>query len=126
METTVKERLIAFIKYRGMNKYNFEKACGFSTGFVANMRVSLQPTKITSIAHNFPELNTGWLLTGEGEMIKAETSPINVDGDLNTMEMEKKIKRLEASIDALIERNERLEAMLAQYKEKESLSKDIA
>lgn len=44
--------------------------CGLSTGYVGNMRVSIQPDKINNIAHIFPELNTGWLLTGEGEMLK--------------------------------------------------------
>lgn len=81
METTVKERLISFIKYSGMNKHSFEKACGFSTGFIANMRVSLQPTKVMSIANIFPDLNTGWLLTGEGEMLK-QLENVNENVDL--------------------------------------------
>ena len=34
------------------------------------MRVSMQPEKVTSIAERYPELNTGWLLTGEGDMLK--------------------------------------------------------
>ena len=34
------------------------------------MRKSIQPDKIKSIAIEFPELNTEWLLTGEGEMLK--------------------------------------------------------
>lgn len=128
MESTVKERLIKFIDYKGINKHSFEKTCGFSTGFVSNMRVSLQPNKVVSIASNFPDLNTGWLLTGEGEMLKlnTNTSPINVDGDLNIIDMERKIKRLEASLDALIEKNEKLEAELAEYKAKEIQSKGIA
>lgn len=44
--------------------------CGFSTGFVYNMRVSMQPDKAMRIANTFPDINIGWLLTGEGEMIK--------------------------------------------------------
>ena len=40
--------------------------------------------------------------------------------------MEKEIKRLRASIDALIEKNERLEAELAKHREKESLNKGLA
>lgn len=27
------------------------------------------------IAKQFPDLNTGWLLTGEGEMLKADQAP---------------------------------------------------
>lgn len=74
METTVKERLIQFIKYKGLRVNAFEKMCGFSGGYVANMRVSMQPDKILNIAQKFPELDTAWLLTGEGNMIKGVAS----------------------------------------------------
>lgn len=67
---TVKERLKEFINYKRMSVRSFETKCGLSYGYIANMRVSMQPEKITSIAEQFPELNTGWLLTGEGSMLK--------------------------------------------------------
>ena len=70
METTVKERLLKFIKFKELSTHKFEKTCGLSTGYVANIRVSIQPDKIQKIAHKFSELNTGWLLTGEGNMLK--------------------------------------------------------
>lgn len=66
---TVKERLIKYIKFKGISINKFEKTCNFSTGYVGNMRTSTQPDKVMRIAHNFPDLNTGWLLTGEGEML---------------------------------------------------------
>lgn len=67
---TVKERLVRFIKYKNLPVNRFEKMCKLSTGYVGNMRTSIQPSKIMNIANIFPELNTGWLLTGEGEMLK--------------------------------------------------------
>lgn len=69
---TVKQRLIDYIKFKSIPVNRFEKACGLSTGYVGNIRVSIQPDKISSIAHSFPDLNTGWLLTGEGEMLKPD------------------------------------------------------
>lgn len=72
MENTVKERLKEFIKLKKISVNKFEQACGLSTGYVGNIRVSIQPDKIKSIAHIFPDLNTGWLLTGEGEMLKEQ------------------------------------------------------
>jgi SOS-response transcriptional repressor LexA len=65
----VKERLKEFINFRKISVRSFEKQCGLSYGYVSNMRVSLQPDKIMSIAEQFPELNTGWLLTGTGKML---------------------------------------------------------
>ena len=34
------------------------------------MRISIQPDKVTNIARYFSDLNAGWLLTGEGEMLR--------------------------------------------------------
>lgn len=73
---TVKQRLIDYIKFKNISVNRFEKACGLSTGYVGNMRVSIQPDKIKIIALNFPDLNTGWLLTGEGEMLKNTNSDL--------------------------------------------------
>lgn len=73
---TVKERIKAFIKFKEVSVRSFENKCGLSYGYINNMRVSIQPDKVTSIAAQYPDLNTGWLLTGEGEMVKSEEKPI--------------------------------------------------
>lgn len=77
--STVKERLKEYISFKNISTRFFEKTTGLSYGYVGNMRVSIQPDKICSIASCFPDLNTGWLLTGEGEMLKTSqarrTSP---------------------------------------------------
>lgn len=67
---SVKERLKEFIKYKGISERKFCKAAGLALSYVNNIRVSIQPDRVNSIAVAFPELNTGWLLTGEGEMLK--------------------------------------------------------
>lgn len=82
MANSVKDRLILFIDSKGISKNAFEKACGLSTRYVSNMRQSIQPDKIKKIALVFPELNTGWLLTGEGEMLKPDVSQ-SAKGDNN-------------------------------------------
>lgn len=70
MESTVRQRLISFINYLGLSKNAFEVACGLSTRYVSNINSSISPEKIKMISLKYPELNTGWLLTGEGEMLK--------------------------------------------------------
>lgn len=67
---TVKERLKRFIESKGISVRSFEQTCGLSFGYVGNMRQSIQPDKVKSISRCFPELNTGWLLTGEGAMLR--------------------------------------------------------
>lgn len=73
METTVKERLKEFIKHTGLSVNKFEQLCGLGKSYVGNMRVSMQPDKIQKIVRKFPELNSGWLLTGEGEMLRKDS-----------------------------------------------------
>lgn len=74
MESTVKQRLIRFILDKKISVNRFEKETGLSTGYVNNIRVSIQPDKIQRIVQKFPDLNPGWLLTGEGEMLKTATT----------------------------------------------------
>lgn len=116
MATTVKDRVILFIEYKGISKNAFEKACGLSTRYVSNMRQSIQPDKIKKIALAFPELNTGWLLTGEGEMLKGEAIPpresaqlqpdepaeaLPLQEDSLIAELRAQIERLESKVDSL-------------------------
>lgn len=116
MATTVKDRVILFIEYKGISKNAFEKACGLSTRYVSNMRQSIQPDKIKKIALAFPELNTGWLLTGEGEMLKGEATPPRESAQLQPdesaealplhegsliAELRARIEHLESKVDSL-------------------------
>lgn len=80
---TVKERLKMFINYKNLSVRAFEAACGLSYGFVGNMRNSMQPDKTTRIAHRFPELNTGWLMTGEGEMLRPQYIEQHFSGNVS-------------------------------------------
>lgn len=60
---TVKERLIKFIKYKGISIRSFCRTVGVSPTYVNSMRNSVQPDKLARIALNYPDLHTGWLLT---------------------------------------------------------------
>lgn len=72
METSVKQRLIQFIKYKGISQRKFENIIGVSNGFINNISKSIGAEKLYRIASAFPELNTIWLLTGDGEMLNTE------------------------------------------------------
>lgn len=79
-DQTVQERLLQFIEYKGLSKNKFEQMCGLSSRYVSNISVSIQPDKVKKISLVYPELNTGWLLTGEGSMIKAPGAVTQVIG----------------------------------------------
>ena len=67
---TIKDRLILFIKHLGIGQTKFEARCGLANGYVNNIRKSISPDKLQIIAQAHPELNSGWLMTGEGEMLR--------------------------------------------------------
>lgn len=74
MLNSVKERLTAFLEYKGINKSEFGRIIGVSSAFISSMRKSIQPDKVALISNAFPELDMTWLLTGEGEMLKPDNN----------------------------------------------------
>lgn len=78
METTVKERLIKYIKYKGIGQIKFAESIGLSRGYVNNIVNSIQPKTLDRITMYYKDLNASWLLTGEGEMIRKEETKENI------------------------------------------------
>ena len=77
-EENVKNRLEHFIKSMNMPVYKFEQLCGLSQGYVANIRKSISPGKLSLISEQFPNLNVSWLMTGEGTMKKEESNASDI------------------------------------------------
>lgn len=77
METTVSERLLLFIKYKGISVRKFEASIGASTGFVKKISKGIGNEKLKRILAEYPELNRDWLLYGEGEMLKSAAPAIS-------------------------------------------------
>jgi len=67
---SVKERIKEFANYKRFSDRAFCKEVGLSGTYINSIRTSIQPDKVQLITVRFPELNAGWLLTGEGEMLK--------------------------------------------------------
>lgn len=67
---SVKERIREFIKFKGMSERQFCLKVGVSSTYVSSMRISIKPDKLLKISKAFPELNTTWLITGDGEMLR--------------------------------------------------------
>ena len=80
MCNSVKERLVAFIEFKGLSNNKFEQMCGLSRRYVSNISKSIQPDKIERISLAFPDLNTGWLLTGSGAMTRDDNGTTEAVG----------------------------------------------
>lgn len=70
--SSVKERLVEYLKYKGVSQGKFEKDCGLSNGYINNIRKSITEDKIKLIQQSgkYDDLNFSWLLLNEGEMLK--------------------------------------------------------
>jgi len=68
-ESTIKERLVLFLKKKGISQGKFEKAVGLSNGFVNNISKGIGADKLQKILCKYPDLNQSWLLTGTGPML---------------------------------------------------------
>jgi len=73
MESEIKRRLKMFINAKGITVRAFEKSLGRSNGYFKNSEFAL-PKLITEITEAYPELNIGWLLSGEGNMDKGKAT----------------------------------------------------
>ena len=79
MKETIKQRITRFIKTKRISQRRFEADAGLSNGFVNNIVKTIGADKMHKISIAYPELNTEWLLTGEGEMLKTEEPTISVE-----------------------------------------------
>lgn len=65
----IKDRLTSFLSHLGIGQKKFEIETGLSNGFVNNVKAGISTTSVNKIKNRYPELNTTWLLTGEGDML---------------------------------------------------------
>ena len=77
---TEKEKLKAYLQYKGISKNRFYTETGFSVGFLDSGR-SLGADKVRIIINKFPDLSLEWLIMDEGEMI-IEPRPEGVAYDM--------------------------------------------
>lgn len=63
------ERIIQYLDFKGISKYKFCKELGFSNKFLDNSS-NMGTDKACKILHYYPDINSEWLLTGKGEMLR--------------------------------------------------------
>lgn len=70
----IKNRMLHFLEHLEIGQKAFEKNIGISNGYVNNIGKSIGTTILTKIKEKYPELNTDWLLTGNGDMLNNEST----------------------------------------------------
>ena len=77
----VKDRLFKYIEYKGISARKFSTDCGFSPNYATNISKGIPAEKVNKISVHFPDLNTVWLLTGEGEMLRVDATSSGAEGE---------------------------------------------
>jgi len=68
-DSKVTERLLDYLKTSGINRNSFYVQTGISNGYLDKAN-SIGSNMLEKIHYAFPDLNIGWLITGEEEMIE--------------------------------------------------------
>ena len=105
-----------FIKFKKIPITEFCSNIGVSAAYVNSIRSSIQPDKIKSIALNYPELSTAWLLAGQGEMLNHDVAA-PVAG--HCRECDKKQGRIELLQETLGDVVKNYESLKAAYRDLE-------
>lgn len=118
---TVKDRLLKFLSYKGISQRMFERNVGLSNGYITNMKQTIMPGKVQRISLHYPDLNTGWLLTGDGDMLidvtakdKKSAEPTQVTATLDAEPLLQIIRDKDKRIEELACENAVLRLLLKQ------------
>ena len=102
MESTVKERLMLYLKTKKISQSEFGRTIGVSSAYVSSIRKSIDKDKLRLIQEAYPDLNLDWLLYGEGDMLLTVSQ-----GNASNMQIGKNSynssKALEMALDEIAE-----------------------
>lgn len=74
------DRIKQFIESQGISISAFEQKIGASDGMIRRAiknKTDIQSKWLVLMSDNYPDLNTEWLITGTGDMIKKQTTKGN-------------------------------------------------
>ena len=117
---TVRERLQAFVKSRGITDAEFCRRVGVSPAYVTSMRKSVSPAVMNKISKVFPMLNPQWLLAGTGDMLLYSdkyTAPPPPGGMLPSEMLSELLKETRNEKARLLAMNEKLTEVVQSQQE---------
>ena len=110
----VKDRLFKYIEYKGISARKFSTDCGFSPNYATNISKGIPAEKVNKISVHFPDLNTVWLMTGEGPMLLTDATGSATDG-MGEDGLKERITALERMLD---ERDARIAELEGRQEER--------
>jgi len=80
------DRVRKYLDFKGITKYKFCNDLGFSNKFLDNSS-NMGTDKACKILHHYPDLNSEWLLTGNGAMIKEDANVMLINNHRKTTDL---------------------------------------
>lgn len=113
----LKDRVRQYCNHAKITIAAFERLAKLSNGYFNQVQKAPSLSKLSQISQAFPDLNTNWLLTGEGEMLTTDRDGHTIESDaiettkLNDMNITRLLDTIERQgrqIDEMLEQNGRL------------------
>ena len=117
----VRGRIKAYLQEKNISQNKFAKAIGVSPAFVNNISKGIGADKLQRISNIFTDLNTDWLLTGKGNMLKGQSVSTNSEdtnqqqNDMTIQELLEAIKRRDQQMDEMLSQQGRLISIIEHY-----------
>lgn len=97
----LRERLLDYIAYKGIDKATLERKSGLSNDAVNKMGDNTRTSTLDKISNAYPDINIAWLKTGVGEMIQnQERNEKTISVNQTTVSTNKRNGALIYDIDA--------------------------
>jgi len=71
--TSIKNRILQYLTFKGISKYVFYKATGITRG-ILDQDNGITESNILKFIHSYPEVSIVWLIVGLGDMLSEESS----------------------------------------------------
>ena len=117
----IKQRVLEYCRAKNIALSKFEKLSGLSNGYFNQVKERPSDKKIESMHSAFPDLNTGWLLTGRGCMFldSPDTDDSSRTNDYDTFikELREENYRLMQTIQQLNDRITELNGIISRQNE---------
>lgn len=88
---SVKDRIKQFADYVDVSYRDLSVQMGASAGYINSISRSIQPDKLSRLSAQYPQLNTNWLITGNGEMLITDT-PLDKPMEFRLDELDKALR----------------------------------
>lgn len=126
--SNIKERILYLLENKGVVKDKFFKEIGMTYGNFTGeaKKTPLNSTAISNIFSKFPDVNLEWLLTGNGQMLKATPNTVEEPNAGQTIPAKAaELAEMKAVITSMEEKMRLMEDKMKLLEEKVTINKKL-